>query len=134
MKEKIANLVEHVRTNQIGVAGAWQGADVVITKKAPSPSVDNFYPDPRFVETRFVGELSWLFEQLRDVFMKSDGYGFWKEELFGRLGNVAVKFQSVCPECSVVGLLEKKLLEIPRPKMARSATTVGKGLGRMSAE
>lgn len=106
MKEKIANLVEHVRTNQIGVAGAWQGADVVITKKAPSPSVDNFYPDPRFVETRFVGELSWLFEQLRDVFMKSDGYGFWKEELFGRLGNVAAKFQSVCPECSVVGLLE----------------------------
>jgi len=38
--------------------------------------------------------------------MMSEGYGAWKEELFGRLGNVAVKFQSVCPECSVVGLLE----------------------------
>jgi hypothetical protein len=38
--------------------------------------------------------------------MKSDGYGLWKEEFFGRLGNIARKFQSVCPECSVVGLLE----------------------------
>lgn len=106
MKEQLAKLMESVRTSQIGTSKAWQGADVVVTKKAPSPSVDNFYPDPRFVETRFVGELSWLFEQLRDVFMKSEGYGLWKEEFFGRLGNVAMKFQSVCPECSVVGLLE----------------------------
>jgi len=106
MKEQIAKLMESVRTNQIGTSKAWQGADVVVTKRAPSPSVDNFNPDPRFVETRFVGELSWLFEQLRDVFMKSDGYGLWKEEFFGRLGNIARKFQSVCPECSVVGLLE----------------------------
>jgi hypothetical protein len=54
MKEQIAKLMESVRTNQIGTSKAWQGADVVVTKRAPSPSVDNFNPDPRFVETRFV--------------------------------------------------------------------------------
>lgn len=106
MKEKLTLLMSSVRTNRIGMSRPWQGADVVITNEAPPPSEGGFYSDPRFVETRFVGELSWLFEQLKDIFIKSDGYGLWKEEFFGRLGNVAVKFQSVCPECSVAGLLE----------------------------
>jgi len=106
MKTEIENLVNEIRADQVGTSRPWQGADVVITRRAPAPSSENFYPDPRFVETRFVGELSWLFEQLRDVFMASEGYGAWKEEFFGRLGNVAVKFQSVCPESSVIGLLE----------------------------
>jgi hypothetical protein len=52
-----------------------------------------------------VKELSWLFEQLRDIFWNNEGYGAWKEEFFGRLGNVATKFQSVCPEGSAKGLL-----------------------------
>lgn len=111
MRSRIENLVRLIKADQIGTARPWQGADVVITRKAPAPSTDSFYPDPRYVETRFVGELSWLFEQLKEVFMVSEGYGAWKEEFFGRLGNVAVKFQSVCPECSVVGLLESVVEE-----------------------
>lgn len=105
MKDKIFDLLKRVELGDIGKASPWQGADVVISKKAPSPSVSNFYPDPRFVETEYVGELSWLFEQLREVFWNSDSYGEWKEEFFGRLGNTATKFQSVCPDGSVRALL-----------------------------
>jgi hypothetical protein len=105
MKDKIQELLRQVEAGSVGTATPWQGADVVILKKAPAPSEGNFSPDPRFVETKFVKELSWLFEQLRDIFWKSEGYGAWKEEFFGRLGNVATKFQSVCPEGTAKGLL-----------------------------
>jgi len=105
MKDQIKGLLKKVEAGNVGMATPWQGADVVILKKAPSPSQGNFYPDPRFVETMYVKELSWLFEQLRDIFWKNEGYGAWKEEFFGRLGNVATKFQSVCPEGSLKGLL-----------------------------
>jgi len=106
MKEKILKLQKKIADGKISSSSPWQGGDVVILDKAPEPSVGNFYPDPRFVETKFVGELSWVFEQLRNIFWKNDGYGAWKEEFFGRLGNVATKFQSVCPECSIGVLLE----------------------------
>ena len=105
MQDKIQDLLRLVEAGSIGAASPWQGADVVILKKAPAPSEGGFYPDPRFVETKYVKKLSWLFEQLRDIFWESEGYGAWKEEFFGRLGNVATKFQSVCPEGSVRGLL-----------------------------
>jgi len=105
MDDKIRDLLRQVEAGSIGAASPWQGADVVILKKAPAPSVGNFYPDPRFVETKYVNELSWLFEKLRDIFWNNEGYGAWKEEFFGRLGNVATKFQSVCPDGSVNGLL-----------------------------
>ena len=111
MKDKIFRLQTKIREGKIGSAVPWQGADVMILEKAPNPSNGNFYPDPRFVETKFVEELSWIFEQLRDIFWKSDGYGAWKEEFFGRLGNVATRFQSAQPECSVFELLETVTLE-----------------------
>jgi hypothetical protein len=105
MKDKIQELLLQVDAGSIGTARPWQGADVVILKKAPAPSEGDFYPDPRFVETKYVKELSWLFEQLKEIFWNNEGYGAWKEEFFGRLGNVATKFQSVCPDGSVKGLL-----------------------------
>jgi hypothetical protein len=82
----------------------WQGADVVICRKAPAPS-HGFYPDPRFVETEFVGEVSWLFVKLRNIFWDEDGYGAWKEEFFGRLGNVAVKYQAAATGLTCSNLL-----------------------------
>lgn len=99
--DKIANLV---RAGAIGSEKGWQGADVVICQKAPPPT-NGFYPDDRFVETEFVGELSWLFVRLRDVFWKLDGYGAWKEEFFGRLGNVAVKYQAAAKGLTCSNLL-----------------------------
>ncbi len=67
MKEKILKLQKKIADDKISSSSPWQGGDVVILDKAPEPSVGNFYPDPRFVETKFVGELSWVFEQLREI-------------------------------------------------------------------
>jgi hypothetical protein len=86
-------LAAKVSAGDIGSADAWGGADVIICEVAPEPTAAGFYPDPRYVETSHVGQVSWMFEQIRDIFWKQDGYGAWKEELFGRLGNV-VKFQT----------------------------------------
>jgi aldehyde dehydrogenase (NAD+) len=61
----------------------WQGADVVITSKSPTIDEGGFYPAPRSVVTAHASELSWLFEQVRDIFMKIDDYGYLKEEIFG---------------------------------------------------
>ena len=86
-------LAAKVSAGHIGSADAWGGADVIVCQAVPKRSAAGFYPDPRYVETPHVGEVSWMFEEIRDIFWKEDGYGSWKEELFGRLGNV-VKFQT----------------------------------------
>lgn len=85
-------LSSKVASNSIGKANHWQGADVVISEKPLKIEPNSFYPAPRSVVTSFSSELSWLFESLRDLFIDLDGYGFWKEELFGRLGNAANRY------------------------------------------
>ena len=79
----------------------WQGADVVITSKSPCIEEGGFYPAPRYVVTSHAAELSWLFEQVRDIFMEIDDYGYLKEEIFGRLGNIANRFLSKNPDANV---------------------------------
>ena len=105
MKELLEELERRINAGDIGRAKAWGGADVVIVDKFPTRATSDFYPEPRYVETKFVNQLSWLFEQIRDVFNKIDGYGIWKEELFGRLGNAANGFTGVSPDGSLRGLL-----------------------------
>jgi len=87
-EKKLAALSKTVATSGIGNAEPWGGADVVVCAVAPPPTEGGFYPDPRYVETRYVAEISWMFEQIRNIFWNHPGYGAWKEELFGRLGNV----------------------------------------------
>lgn len=71
----------------------WGGADVVITPEPPKPSGGGFYPDPRYVVTRYALELSWLFESLRDIFSPIlDGAS--KIEFYGRLANAANRYLS----------------------------------------
>ena len=86
---KLDELRSEISQDRFGKSDPWQGADVVITEAPVSPSVGHFYPDPRLVVTAYVGELSWLFEKLVPIFSAVDEYGLWKEELFGRLGNMA---------------------------------------------
>jgi len=89
---RLENISSAVASGKIGSAQPWQGADVVITEDLPVIQSDSFYPAPRFVVTKHVGQLSWLFEEARDAFIGLDGYGFWKEEFFGRLGNSANRY------------------------------------------
>lgn len=88
MMVKLERLGRRVASGKTGEAAPWDGADVVVCEVAPAPTEGGFYPDPRYVETRYVRQVSWMFEQIRNIFWDHDGYGGWKEELFGRLGNV----------------------------------------------
>lgn len=89
---RLEKLTSEISVGNFGSSEPWQGGDVVIRTDRPTTSPDTFYPPPRFVVTEFVGQLSWLFEKARDAFKSLDGYGFWKEEFFGRLGNSANRY------------------------------------------
>ncbi|MCL0038474.1 hypothetical protein M1N10_05640 [Thermodesulfovibrionales bacterium] len=71
--------------------GEWGGADVLITRKAPSRSAEGgFYPDPRYIVTEYSLELTWLFDELGDAFYAEERLdGCSKIEFFGRLANAA---------------------------------------------
>lgn len=105
MTEKLLELKNRVRSNEIGTAKPWGGAGVQIVEVSPENVVDGFYPDPRSLETEFVAELSWLFEEVQNVFSEFEGFGLWKEELFGRLSNVALKYQSLYEDPLLQSLL-----------------------------
>jgi hypothetical protein len=90
----LQNLSLSISSDSWHKAENWQGADVVITRVPISVDPNSFYPGPRSVVTDYAPELSWLFEQLRDLVNNLEGYGFWKEEFFGRLGNAANRFIS----------------------------------------
>lgn len=111
--DAIDQIAETVRRGGAGSEKAWGGAEVVICRKAPerltdnSESSDGFQkPDKRYVETKYVNQLSWLFTRFRNVFDKQEGYWLWKEEFFGRLGNVAIKYQRAVPSASSIQVLE----------------------------
>ena len=89
---KLVLLSTEIINEAFGNSTLWQGADVVVANKPPIVNEDSFYPAPRYVVTAHASELSWLFEQVRNVFMEIDDYGFLKEEIFGRLGNTANRF------------------------------------------
>ena len=88
----LLNLSTSIANGQLGNSRMWQGADVVVTSKSPVIEEGGFYPAPRYVVTSHASELSWLFEQVRNIFMEVDDYGYLKEEIFGRLGNTANRF------------------------------------------
>ena len=104
-------LSEKITGGKVGSAKPWAGADVVICRQRPSTSSEGFYPDPSYVVTKHVEKVSWLFEQIRDVFCEEDGYGYWKEELFGRLGNVIDESYSEDPRISADDLLHSVISE-----------------------
>lgn len=92
--EEVDKLSKRVLRREIGQEEPWQGADVKVlglvdTYTNPKGS---FYPDDRLLRTIYIGEVSWLFVQLRNIFNTIEGYGLWKEEFFGRITNVANAF------------------------------------------
>ena len=97
---KLVRLSTEIVNGRSGSSSMWQGADVVITNKPPIIEDGGFYPAPRYVVTSHASELSWLFEQVRNIFMEIDGYGVLKEEIFGRLGNLANRFLSRNPDAN----------------------------------
>ncbi len=78
-----------INNGEIGLAKAWGGAGVGIVSHAPELQPGGFYPDPQYVVTPHVGQLSWLFETLVDVAKHHEGFGMWKEDFFIRLATRA---------------------------------------------
>lgn len=101
----LRRLSEKVENDDFGASADWQGADVIITNSKQANLEGGFYPEPRYVITRHVEPLSWLFEQMRDIFQEVAGYGSWKEEFFGRLGNMANRFLAKNPDAPPHSLL-----------------------------
>ena len=67
----------------------WGGANVVITSRQVKRASSSFYSQLKQVVTADAQELSWLFYQLRDIFLEL--YDSTSElEFFGRLANVKV--------------------------------------------
>jgi len=97
---KLVRLSNEIVDGRSGSSNLWQGADVIITSKSPISDEGGFYPAPRYVVTFHAHQLSWLFEQIRDVFIEIEDYGFLKEEIFGRLGNSASRFLAKNPEAN----------------------------------
>jgi hypothetical protein len=88
----LEELTELVLTGKVGVSSDWGGADVVIGPlPRPVPTTDGFYPDPDYVATQHHRELSWLFEQLRDLFVPYIDH-IDKYEFYGRLADSANRF------------------------------------------
>ena len=84
------------KANQI-----WCGADVCIDRKTPQKTEDGFYPDPRYVETEYALELSWVFFLLKDAFYAENLIdGCSKIEFFGRLANAAIRATGAKPDIS----------------------------------
>lgn len=101
IQSNLVKLSISIVNGQSGNSRLWQGADVVITTESPAIVEGGFYPKPRYVVTAHATELSWLFEQIRDIFMEIDDYGYLKEEIFGRLGNTANRYLSKNPDANV---------------------------------
>ena len=72
----------------------WGGANVIITSRQVNRASRSFYCELRQVVTGDAKELSWLFCQLRDIFLGL--YDSTSElEFFGRLANTALRYQSI---------------------------------------
>lgn len=88
-----------------GLIGSWpedaaRFADVAIVPEQPPAQPAGFYPEDRYVVTQHTEALAWLFRSFVGPFADVEGYGFWKEQLFGRLGNAANWYLAANPEAT----------------------------------
>ena len=87
----------------------WCGADIVISMKPQTIEDDNgFYPAPTVVATPYAQELTWVFQDLRDLFVSEKFIdGFSKFEFFGTLAETASAAIENEPEISASNLCRK---------------------------
>lgn len=110
-RERLLSLVALVAGEGPGAGEYERFADVSIVREAPRTAAGGFYPEDRYLVTRFPREVGWLFKELVTAFAVWDGYGAWKEELFGRLGNAANWYAARVPDASAVDTCLAVLVE-----------------------
>lgn len=90
--EKLNSLQKVVVSGEIGKAkGKWGGAEVSVVSKLPETSSDSFYPNPKYVVSeKFYLEISWMFEQLKEIFYSDKLLDYLdKYDFFDRLAKAA---------------------------------------------
>ena len=80
----------------------WSGADVCIVKHMP---VENYNKSHTYVVTEYARELSWLFEELRDIFTGDIADYFSKYEFYGKLAEAANAYLNSTEKPTVTQLL-----------------------------
>lgn len=89
----------------------WQGADVIITLKKQNIQSD-FYPAPFEVCTAHAEELSWVFNDLRDLFMGEKLLDCCsKDEFFGELAAHAAEQLTINPSVDARSLCRSTVLQ-----------------------
>ena len=78
----------------------WGFADTLIAEKIPQAPVEDWRPAPRYFITPHAPNMAWLFSELAAGTRGLPGYGLWKEEFFGRLGNAGNSFTASEPTCT----------------------------------
>ena len=92
-REALNYLFQRLLLTPVPTDKEWGGANVIITSRQVRTS-RSFYCELRQVVTGDAKELSWLFCQLRDIFLGL--YDSTSElEFFGRLANTALRYQSI---------------------------------------
>lgn len=88
----IEKLEQIVRSGEVSKLAArtrpFGGADIAVVEKA-RVSKDGFYPDPLYVETQYVKEVSWLIFQLKHLFDDSIDFAN-KYYFYGHLAERAI--------------------------------------------
>ena len=113
VKDTLKLLAKTIASGNIPKANQeWAGADVCIVRSEPTKNENGFYPEPRYVETNYPLELSWMFFKLKDAFYAEDLLdGCSKIEFFGRLANAAIRAAKAKPEISSPDLCGAVALE-----------------------
>jgi hypothetical protein len=110
LREKLLQLARKLEAGNIEKAAAWRGADVQIGY----PKRKLHHGRDRYVGTRHVGALSWMFSELREAFSKYEVINHSnKIDFYGRLANAAIRCvqerDSKLPVCAAV--LHEALLQ-----------------------
>lgn len=75
-------------------------ASTLVTDHAEKPNPNRWGPPPRAFISPFPQEMAWIFSEVVGATNMLPGYGWWKEELFGRMGNAGNAYVEENPNSS----------------------------------
>ena len=75
-------------------------ASTAVTDRAEKPNPNRWGPTPRAFISPFPREMAWIFAEVVKATNMLPGYGRWKVELFGRMGNAGNAYIQENPNSS----------------------------------
>ncbi len=138
--DKVQKVSARVAAGQNGKSRLWGGAGVVISTTPPEPYTGrSFYPNPLYVVTPHVRELSWLFQELGSAFSGAIDH-VTKFEFYGRMAEAANRYSgstqvvlqtlqglltSVLAEATELAAEFQPCVDVPAPEPVPGVTADG---------